>query len=71
MTSLKHSINHRDPLYGDFQLEDKAKFRSIFETFHVEMFHWRMRQPPAFRQNYTSLWCLCNQLIIDVINERL
>ena len=37
MTSLKHSINRRDPLHGDFQLEDKAKFRSIFEIFH----EWR------------------------------
>ena len=71
MTSLKHSINRRDPLHGDFQLEDKAKFRSIFETFHVKMFHWRIQQPPAFRQNYTSLWCLCNLFIIDAINERL
>ena len=35
------------------------------------MFHWRIQQPPAFRQNYTSLWCLCNLFIIDAINERL
>ena len=35
------------------------------------MFHWRKRQPPAFWQNYTSLWCLCNLFIIDAINERL
>ena len=67
MTSLKHWINRRNPLHGEFQLD---QLRSIFIISHVGMFHWRMQHPLAFRENYTSLWCLCNLLIIDVINER-
>ena len=48
-----------------FLIGGRTNSRSIFVIFHdVGMFHWRGVQPPAFRQNCTSLWCLCNLLII-------
>ena len=48
-----------------FLIGGRTNSRSIFVISHdVGMFHWRMLQPPAFRQNCTSLWSLCNLLII-------
>ena len=42
-----------------FPIGGRTNLKSIFEIFHVGMFHWRILQPLDFRQNYTSLWCWC------------
>ena len=66
---MLHDISHtfnRSSQYPSwrFLIGGRTNSRSIFVISHdVGMFHWRMLQPPAFRQNCTSLWSLCNLLI--------